>query len=363
MKITTLKTTLVDVPLANPIATAIHAMRSVGCVLVELETDEGITGESYVFTLNGARLSALHEMVLGFTHQVEGRDPHFVAQIGQAMWDEMNLIGHAGFSIAALSAIDTACWDIIGKAANQPLHKLFGACRDKVKTYASGGLWLSQSIDDCVRQAGEFIDAGFRSMKIRRGSANSADDVERVRAIRAACGPDIELLTDANQGLSTKRAIGLARQLEAFDIAWLEEPVVYQNLSGHAEVRRATNIPIASGETEYTYLGMHKMLEAGAADVVMPDLQRVGGLTGLRRAATLAAAYHVPVSTHVFTEQSICVAASEPNYISVEHMPWFCTLFNEPLEVDEGFLRVPDRPGIGFTFDQRAVKKFKLTQL
>ncbi|MGI9317345.1 MAG: mandelate racemase/muconate lactonizing enzyme family protein [bacterium] len=360
MKITQLKTTLVDVPLAKPIATAIHAMRSVGCVLVELETDEGVTGESYAFTLNGVRLSALNETVLGFSHQVEGRDPHRVTEIGQAMWTEMNPTGHAGFPIAALATIDMACWDIIGKAANQPLHKLFGACRDKVKTYASGGLWLSQSIDECVGEAAGFIDQGFRSMKIRLGNEKISDDVARVRAVREAIGPEIELLSDANQGLTIKHAIRLAREIEEFDIGWLEEPVSYLNLQGHADVRSATDIAIASGETEYTRFGMHRILEAEAVDVLMPDLQRVGGFSEFRRAAALASVYHVPVSTHLFTEQSLCVAASEPNCISVEHMPWFSSLFNESMVLEDGYLQVPNRSGIGFTFDQTALKKYKL---
>ena len=360
MKITRLNTTLVDVPLAKPIATAIHAMRSVGCVLVELETDEGITGESYAFTLNGVRLEALNQMALGFAHQVEGHDPHTVTQIGHAMWQEMNPIGHAGFSIAALAAIDMACWDIVGKAANQPLHKIFGSCREKVKTYASGGLWLSQSIDECVNEAGEFIEAGFRSMKIRLGSEKISDDVARVRAVREAIGPDIELLSDANQGFSTKHAIRLAREMEEYEIGWFEEPVSYQDLAGHAEIRLATDIPIASGETEYTKFGMHRILEAGAVDVLMPDLQRVGGFSEFRRAAAIASAYHIPVSSHLFTEHSLSIGASEPGCMSVEHMPWFAPLFNESLVVEEGFLQVPDRPGIGFTFNQTAKDKFRI---
>lgn len=360
MKVTRFKTTLVDLPLAKPIATAIHAMRSVGCVMVELETDQGIIGESHAFTLNGMRLSALNQTILGFSHQIEGQDPHNVSAIGQAIWDEMNPIGHAGFPVAALATIDMACWDVIGKAANQPLHKLFGACRDKVKTYASGGLWLSQSVDECVNEASEFLQAGFRSMKIRLGNQKIANDVERVRAVRAAIGSEIELLSDANQGLTTKHAIRLAHEIEEFDIGWLEEPVSYQNLEGHAEVRDATDIPIASGETEYTRFGMHRILEAGAVDVLMPDLQRVGGFSEFRRSAALASAYHVPVSSHLFTEQSICIAASEPGCISVEHMPWFSSLFNEPLIIENGFLQVPDRPGIGFTFDRDAIQKFKL---
>lgn len=360
MKITNFKTTLVDIPLAQPISTAIHQMRSVGCVLLELETDEGLTGEGYVFTLNGVRLKALHEMLLGFSHQVEGRDPHYITKIWQDIWDECNPIGHKGFSVAALSAIDTACWDIIGKAANQPLHKIFGASRDSVKTYASGGLWLSASIDECVVEAQSFIDAGFRSMKIRLGSSNMTDDVHRVAAVREAIGPDIELLADANQALVPKQAIKLGRLLEPYQLGWFEEPVIYNNLKGSGEVRRALDTPIAGGETEYTRYGMTDILEAGAVDVLMPDLQRIGGLSEMRRVAAIASVYNVPISTHIFTEQSICIAASEPNCLSVEHMPWFSPLFNESMEIKSGNITAPDRPGIGFSFDQQAITHFKI---
>jgi len=360
MKITRFKTTLVDIPLAKPIATAIHQIRSAGCVLLELETDQGLVGESYVFTLNGVRLKALHEMLLGFSPQVEGKDPYFVAQIGQNMWNEMNAIGHKGFTIAALAAVDTACWDLIGKAAELPLHRLFGACREQVKTYASGGLWLSQSIDECVDEAAEFIQAGFRSMKIRLGKPSIAQDVERVRAVHDAIGPDIELLADANQALTPKQAIRLGRELEEFNLGWFEEPVVYHNLRGCAEVRASLDTPIAAGETEYTRYGMREILESGAVDVLMPDLQRIGGLSEMRRVAALAASYDMPISTHIFTEHSLSVAGSEANCISVEHMPWFEPLFNESMEISDGMLRIPERPGTGFSFDQAAIKRFSL---
>lgn len=362
MKITRFKTTLVDVPFERPIATAIHNMRSVGCVLLELETDQGLVGESYVFTLNGVRLKALDEMLLGFAHQVEGRDPHWVTGIGQDIWNEMNPIGHKGFTIAALCAIDTACWDLIGKAAEQPLHRLFGACRDRVQTYASGGLWLSQSIDELVEEAAGFIEEGFRAMKIRIGSADMRKDIERVRAVREAIGEDIELMADANQGLTPKQAIRLGRELEAFKLGWFEEPVVYHDLTGCARVCAALDTPIAAGETEYTRYGMRDILHAGAVDVLMPDLQRIGGLSEMRRVAALAASHDIPISTHIFTEHSLCIAGAEPNCISVEHMPWYAPLFNESITVEDGMIAIPERPGTGFTFDQDAIKRFDLNR-
>ena len=360
MKITACRTTAVDVPLAKPIATAIHQMKSVGCVLLELETDQGLVGESYVFTLNAVRLKALEEMLTGFLHRVEGRDPHEVTAIEQAIWHDMNPIGHKGFSIAALSAIDTACWDLVGKAAEQPLHRLFGACRDRIRTYASGGLWLSQSIDELVAEAGDFIDTGFRAMKIRLGKPTIAEDIERVRAVRGAIGPDIELMADANQGLDVKRAIRLGRELEAFDLGWFEEPVVYHDLDGAAEVRAALSIRVAAGETEYTRYGMRDILDKRAVDVLMPDLQRIGGLSEMRRVAALAASRDIPVSTHLFTEHSLCFGGSEPGCISLEHMPWFAPLFNEQMEIVDGDLLIPDRAGTGFTFDHEAIEGFRL---
>ena len=360
MKITRFETTLVDVPLARPIATAIHRIETVGCVLLELETDQGLVGESLVQTLNGARLRALDEMLLGFAHRVEGRDPHDIGAIWQEIWQEMNPIGHKGFSIYALSAIDIACWDLIGKGAGQPLHRVFGACRERVDTYASGGLWLSLSIDELVEEAAEFVDAGFHAMKIRLGSARIADDVERVRALREAIGSDIGLYADANQALTVKHAIRLGRELEQFDLVWFEEPVVYHDLDGCAEVRAALDTPIASGETEYTRYGMREILAAGAVDVLMPDLQRIGGLSEMRRVAAIASAHEVPISTHLFTEHSLCIAGAEAGCISVEHMPWNAPLFNETMEIVDGEILIPTRPGTGFTFDKAAIKSFSV---
>ena len=361
MKITGFKTTLVDVPFDQPIETAIHQMRSVGCVLLELETDQGLVGESYVFTLNGVRLKALHEMVLGFSDMVIGRDPMRVNAITQSMWDSMNPIGHKGFSIAAMTAIDVACWDIIGKQAGLPLHQLFGACRDAIKTYASGGLWLSQSIDSCVSEAMSFIDSGFRAMKLRVGKPTIKEDVERVRAIRNAIGNDIELMVDANQTFSVKQAIRLGRALEEFDLTWFEEPVIYHNLKGCAEIRNTLDTPIAAGETEYTRYGMRDIIDASAVDVLMPDLQRIGGLSEMKRSCALASTYNIPVSTHIFTEHSLCIGGSEPTCISVEHMPWYAPLFNEVMEIERGKIIIPQRPGTGFTFNKKAIAKYKLT--
>jgi len=359
MKIIQLQTQLVNLPLDKPIKTAIHNMQSLGCVLVSIHSDEGIIGEGYCFALNAVRLKAFDEIVKSFAPMIEGQDADFIEAIWNNIYQSLNSMGRSGMTIGALAAVDTALWDLQGKALNKPLHRIFGAYRDRIKTYASSGLWLSQNIDELCAEAQRFIDQGFRSMKIRLGKPTWQEDIERVKAVREAIGDDIELLSDVNQSLTTKHAIRLGRELENYNISWFEEPVDSQNLTGHAEIRQKLDINIASGETEYTCFGMKAMLDNQACDILMPDLQRMGGLTEMRKAASLAASYHIPISTHIFTEQSLCIAGSSVNCISVEHMSWFEKLFNESMELKDGELLIHERPGTGFTFNQETIAKCK----
>ncbi len=360
MPIVRFQTSLVELPLARPIGTAIHSIRSVGCVLLEIETAKGVLGQSYIFTINADRLGAFDEMVRGMSHFVVGRDPFDTGAIWSAIWTEINATGHKGVTVAAMAAIDMACWDAVGRSVGLPMHKVFGACRDRVDTYASSGLWLSSSVDELLLEASSFIDQGFTAMKLRLGMERIHDDIERVAKVREAIGPNVRLLVDANQKFSPKHAIALGRRMEPFDITWFEEPVITHNRRGSAEVRAALDIPIATGETEYTRYGMKDLIDARAADIIMPDLQRIGGYTEFAKAAALCAAYDLPVSTHFFTEQSLAIAGATANCISVEHMNWFSPLFNETPEIVAGQLVIPDRPGTGFTFAPDLEKRFPL---
>lgn len=360
LTITKLRTQIVDVPIDEPVGTAIHQISSVGCVLLTIETNEGIFGESYVFSINAVRIKVFNEMIQGLKHQIEGKSPYYVEAIWHNIWNELNPSGQKGITISALSAIDTACWDILGKAANLPLHRLWGACRDRIKTYASGGLWLSNNDDELVEQAQQYIKQGFQAMKIRVGSEKLADDVRRVAIVREAVGDDVELMVDVNQGLTPKPAIQLARLLEPYNLVWMEEPVAANDLRGHAQVCASVDMAIASGESEYSRYGMRDMIDHSACDILMPDLQRIGGLSEMRRVAHLAQSYHIPISTHIFTHQSLCVAGAVDNCISVEYIPWFDVLFNQPLQIKQGDLIIPNRVGIGFTFNQDAIKHYRV---
>lgn len=346
-----ISTRLVDLPLTTPVGTAIHQMASVGVVVVDLRSTDGVLGQGYVFALNGERVRSLDEQVSGLAPHLLGRSIFEAEGIWHDLWARINAMGHKGVTVSAISALDVALWDCVGRTLEQPLHRLWGACRDDVACYATSGLWLSQSIDELVAEASGFVDQGFRAMKIRLGSARAVDDVARVSAVREAIGPDVELLSDLNQGLTPKAAIRLGRMLEPYDLAWIEEPVAAYDLEGHAQVRAALDTPVASGETEYTRHGMQAMLRAGACDVLMPDLQRIGGYSEFRKADAIASAWNVPTSSHFFTEHSLCLAGSLANLTSVEHCDWFAALFDETVELREGKIVIPDRPGTGFTIN------------
>ncbi|WP_425404945.1 mandelate racemase/muconate lactonizing enzyme family protein [Hwanghaeella sp.] len=360
MRVSGLSTAIVDVPLPKPIRSAIHVIKSATCVLVTVETDEGVSGEGLAFTINGARIKSIDAMIQDLEPMILGRDPHDTAGLWQQMWDALNFVGQKGVPIIAMSAIDTALWDIVGKAAGKPLHKLFGAARDKVPAYASGGLWMSLSLDELQQEARDFLSQGHTAMKVRVGKGPVAAQVERVEAVRDVIGYDIRLMADANQSLTAKEAIRLGRELERFDLTWFEEPVPCWDFEGHAEIRAALDTPLASGETEYTRYGMRQMIETKACDILMPDLERIGGFTEFRRSAALAAAFDIPVTPHLFTEYSLCLAGSLPNCFIVEHMPWFAPIYRESIQVKDGEIEIPDRPGHGFTFDPDAVDRFRV---
>ncbi|OGP69044.1 MAG: mandelate racemase [Deltaproteobacteria bacterium RBG_13_47_9] len=359
MKITDLRTVMVDLPGTNWIVKP--EIQSFGCVLVFMETDEGITGESVLWAFGPRRLGVLNSMVLSLKSDVLGEDPHYTERIWRKLWSELGFFGVEGISVFGLSAIDRACWDAVGKAAGKPLYKLLGAYRDEVPTYA-GGFWLQQSMDELVKDAREFVKEGYRAMKMRIGKPRMEEDIERVKAVRQAIGPDVNLMVDANQRFTVGHAILLGRKLEPLNITWFEEPVPAYDLEGSARVAAALDVPIASGENVYTRYGFRRMLEMKAADILMPDLIRVGGITELLKMAHMAEAYDVPVTPHLFPEESMHLVGAIPNSTYVENMPWLSPLYKEKIELKNGLIVLPQRPGFGFTFNPNIIERYRLKE-
>jgi L-alanine-DL-glutamate epimerase-like enolase superfamily enzyme len=360
MKITALRTQVVHLPITPPIQSSIMgALRSADCVLTFLDTDQGLTGEGLVMTINNRRLGVIHEMIRNLEDLVIGLDPRFGGSLNARAWKELNFLGYEGVSIIGLAALDNALWDLRGKAAGLNVAHLLGACRAAVPTYASGGLWLGSTLDELQREARGFVERGYRAMKTRVGPGDPEKMVARVAAVREAVGPDIGLMVDANQQMTVKQAIRIGRMLEELNLTWFEEPVICHDHEGEAQVAAALDTPIASGETVYTHRGILTMLEARAADILMPDLQRMGGPSEFLKAGHLCEAFHIPCASHLFPEMSLALLAALPGGHYLEHMPWFEPIYRERLELDaNGDAMVPDRPGWGFSFDPDAIRRF-----
>ncbi len=361
MKVTRLQIQAVRVPLAKPIPSARIVINSADALLVSLHSDSGVVGEGMVFTLNGHRLPMLRDMILSLEPLVVGCDPGMSGAVWSRAWADVAFLGHRGISVVALSAIDMALWDLRGKAAGMNVGRLLGASREAVPIYRSGGLRLSQSIEELQAEAEGFMSAGFRAMKMSLGKTAISEDVARVRAVREAIGPGVKLMTDCNQQFSVPHAIRLGRQLEEFDLSWMEEPVNAHDHAGEAAVAAALDMPVASGENEYVRLGMLEMISKRSADILMPDLQRMGGPTEFIKVAHLAEAMNVPIAPHLFAEMSLPLATALPGAIYVELMPWFGPLYATQIEINsEGLAVAPTGPGWGFSFDPEAVARFSV---
>ena len=356
MKVTKIATQALRLPLDPPIGSALGQFTCFGIVLVTLHTDAGITGENLVFTLNDRRTKVLRQMVEDLADVVVGQDAGHIAGFWARAWKDINFLGHKGVPVVGISAIDGALWDALGKAANLPIYRLLGGAKTRVPAYHSGGLWLDRSLEALVDEALRFKAQGWRAMKMRFGNPDPMIDIARVRAVRAAIGPEIKLMADSNQGLTEPQAIRFGRMLEEFNLTWYEEPLPAWDLEGLARVAEALDTPIASGETEYTRYGFRRMLELRSADILMPDLQRVGGVSEFVRVGHMAESHDVPVSSHLFPETSLQVLGGLSNSTFLEYMPWFSELYNEALEFEDGCAIVPERPGWGFTFDQSRVQ-------
>ncbi|MBI4561227.1 MAG: mandelate racemase/muconate lactonizing enzyme family protein [Candidatus Rokubacteria bacterium] len=358
MRITDILPQRLSIPLPRPVKTAIHEVRSIDTVLVEMRTDAGAIGTGYCFAFGPLRARALHVLVEDLIPLYQGQDPASARALFERAWGSINFLGHAGVAVMALSALDTACWDLGAQAVGLPLYRYLGGSRDRIPTYASSGLWLDYTVDELVAEAERFLAQGHRAMKMRLGR-EPKEDLDRVRRLREAIGSDVKLLADVNQGWDESTAIRVGRELEALRLYWLEEPLPYEDLEGCARVAAALVTPVATGETDYGHLGIKRHLEARAADILMPDLQRMGGVSGFQKAITLCEAFHTPVSSHLFMEASCHLLAAAPNGLILEHMAWWQGLFEQPLPLVDGFILLPERPGIGLGLNPKALERFR----
>lgn len=354
MRITDVRYTSYDLGrLDRPYRNSILTTSRKGLSLVHVDTDEGLSGVA--FGTGGPMVSGpIRERVLG-------QDPIDAARLWHRMFTGWRKPVAKGDALSAIGAVDNALWDLRGKILGQPVYRLLGGFRDRVPAYAAGGYYEEgKGPAELARELCGFVEAGYRSVKMKIGGAPFAEDVERVRVAREELGPDIRLMIDANNAWNATEAIRFGRAVERYDVGWFEEPCWPDDMAGAAEVCRALDMPVASGEIEYTRWGFRDLIEQRAADIVQADPLTCGGLTEWTRIATLASAHHLPVAPHGNHYLGAHAVAAVDNGMIVESyarlQAWQDDFF-EPMELVEGDLVLPRRPGLGIVVDEKAVAR------
>jgi L-alanine-DL-glutamate epimerase-like enolase superfamily enzyme len=270
--------------------------------------------------------------------------------------------GPGGMAAMAISVVDIALWDAMGKTLGQSICRLLGGTRDRVPAYASNGMWQSLSVEALTAAAKGHVDRGFRDLKMRVGhEPRVEDDACRVRAVREAVGPEVRIMVDAATSWDEPRALAAGRVLQSEGVAWLEDPMPYQDPRGLAHLAADVEMPVAAGELYYTVEQFERMLDEGAADAVVIDLARIGGITPWMKVAAMAEARGVSVSGHVIPEAHVHLVAAAANGHLVEYLTRSNPILKSRLVLEDGHVLVPQEPGLGLELDQEACQRYRVS--
>jgi mandelate racemase len=359
MKITAIRARAVAAPMKRPLATSTGALTAAMLLLIDLETDAGVVGRSYLFSPGKHALAAIAELVKSMAEMLQG-DEVAPFDLERKLRARFTLLGVHNIVLFAMSGIDMAAWDAYAKSLNQPLARVLGALPRPIPAYNSKGLGI-MPLERLVAEARELVDEGFRAVKLRLGRREAREDLEALRAVKKAIGADITLMVDFNQALSVAEAIRRGRQIDdEGGVYWIEEPIRADDYAGSARVAREVATPIQIGENFMGPEQMAQALAAGACDYVMPDAERIGGVTGWMRAAALAQGAGTEMSSHLFPEVSCHLLAATPTCHWLEYVDWANPVLAEPVELKDGHVLIPARPGCGIAWDEKAVARYAL---
>ena len=358
LTVRSVRTVAVEVPMNLPLGTSAATIRSAPLLLLDLETEEGVTGRSYVFCYLPAAAPAIAQLVAEALRAIKG-EAVAPLQIQAKLARRFTLIGLQGIVRMAVSALDVACWDALAVAAGKPLASMLGGAPRPIPAYNSNGLGLMQP-EAAADEAEKLLEGGFRAVKLRLGHPTLEADLAAVRAVRRRLPDDIALMVDFNQALTVAEAIRRGRVLDGEGLYWIEEPIRHDDFRGCAKVARELATPVQIGENFSLPQAMAEAIAAGASDYVMPDLERIGGVTGWQRASALAAAHGLEVSSHLFPEVSAHLLAVAPTCHWLEYVDWANAILAEPLRVLDGNALVPDRPGTSLAWNEDAVRRYRM---
>ncbi|SDD56981.1 L-alanine-DL-glutamate epimerase [Geodermatophilus telluris] len=349
----------VTLPLADPISDAKvftgrqRPMTEVAFLFAEIRTEAGLEGLGFSYSKRaGGPAQFAHAREVA--PDLVGEDPNDIARLWTKLVWAGASVGRSGASTQAIAALDVALWDLKAKRAGLPLAKLLGAHRDSVRCYNTSGGFLHESVEQVRDNATRTLESGVGGIKIKVGLPDSAEDLRRVRAVREHLGDAVPFMVDANQQWDRPTAMRMGRRLEEFDLVWIEEPLDAYDAEGHAQLARALDTPIATGEMLTSVAEHHELIRQGAVDVLQPDAPRVGGITQFLKLAALAEHRNLGLAPHFAMEIHVHLAAAYPIEPWVEHFDWLHPLFHERLETREGRMHLSDRPGLGVTLTDRA---------
>jgi mandelate racemase len=344
------------VPLARPLPTKVVTLTMAPLVLVDIETEEGVTGHAYGFAYVERAIPLLRHLIADIGAVLAGQ-PLAPASQFDALLKRMTLMGHEGLTMMAISCFDMAAWDALARAAGLPLARLLGGAARPIPAYNSNGLGIGP-VETLAEEALQLAEGGFKAVKLRVGRDTLAQDVAAIQTVKRALPAGVALMTDFNQALSVPEAIRRGRAFDAFDLDWIEEPVAYDDWAGQAKIAAEVATPIQIGENFYGPRAMATALAAKACDLAMPDAIRIGGVTGWLRAAALADAARMPMSSHLFPEISAHLLAATPTAHWLEYVDWANPILAQPLKLENGNAVLADRPGSGVEWNEDAVKRY-----
>jgi mandelate racemase len=349
----------VEVPMTYALGTSRGTITKAPLLLIDLETEEGVTGRSYLWCYFPAAIAAIAKILEEVERVVKGEQVAPV-DLWSLMAERFALIGVQGIVRMAMAGVDVAAWDALALAADLPLATLIGSAPKPIRAYNSCGLGLMASPDDVAAEAERLLERGFRAIKLRLGYPTLKQDLAALRAVKQRVGSEIAVMVDYNQALSLVDARERGRALDGEGIYWLEEPIRHDDYVGLATLVGELATPIQIGENFSESAAMAVALAAGAAGYVMPDLERIGGVTGWQRAMALASTHRIAMSSHLFPEVSAHLLAATPTCHFLEYVDWADKIVEQPLRIVDGFALVSERPGNGLTWDTKAVERFRI---
>lgn len=350
-----------QIPLATVLTDSTHGtMADFELVTVRVRDSDGVEGLGYTYAVNSGA-AAFRVLIDGYLAPVLlGTDADAVEKRWQDMWWKVHYAGRGGHATSAISAVDIALWDLKGRRAGLALWRLFGGYDPRVPVYA-GGIDLELPLDALLAQADRFQEQGFRAIKMKVGRPRLRDDVDRVARMREHLGEDVALMVDANMRWSADQAVRAARAFAEFDLVWLEEPTIPDDVAGHVRVLHEGGVPVATGENLHTLYEFAHMIGAGGVSYPEPDVSNCGGMTVFRKIGALAEAHNLPLTSHGVHDLTVHLMAAAPHRTYMEAHGFALDRFlAAPLQVVDGYTTAPDRPGHGLELDEDRLEAYRV---